>query len=124
HKQMITQFADPRIYTPRADNIAAGLSMFMIGLIKKLVLADTLAMFANPVFLAADSGHAITFFEGWYGALTYTFQLYFDFSGYTDMAIGLSMMLGVTLPRNFNSPYKALSITDFWRRWHITLSDF
>lgn len=124
HKQMITQFANPAMYEPKADNIAAGASIFMIGLIKKLVLADTLALFANPVFHAADGGQALTFFEGWYGALSYTFQLYFDFSGYTDMAIGLSLMLGVTLPRNFNSPYQALSIIDFWRRWHITLSDF
>jgi len=124
HKQMITQFANPAMYAPKADNIAAGASIFMIGLIKKLVLADTLALFANPVFHAADSGQALTFFEGWYGALSYTFQLYFDFSGYTDMAIGLSLMLGVTLPRNFDSPYKARNIIDFWRRWHITLSDF
>jgi alginate O-acetyltransferase complex protein AlgI len=124
HKQMITQFAGSAMYVPKADNIAAGASIFMIGLIKKLVLADTLALFANPVFHAADAGQTLTFFESWYGALSYTFQLYFDFSGYTDMAIGLSMMLGVTLPRNFNSPYKAFSIIDFWRRWHITLSDF
>jgi alginate O-acetyltransferase complex protein AlgI len=124
HKQMITQFADPRIYAAKPDNIATGMSLFMIGLIKKLVLADTLALFADPIFHAADMGQSLTFFEAWFGALTYTFQLYFDFSGYTDMAIGLSQMLGIRLPGNFNSPYKALSISDFWRRWHITLSDF
>ena len=83
-----------------------------------------MAVYATPVFAAAQAGTTLTFFEAWGGALAYTFQLYFDFSGYSDMAIGLARMFGVRLPLNFNSPYKATSIIDFWRRWHITLSRF
>jgi D-alanyl-lipoteichoic acid acyltransferase DltB (MBOAT superfamily) len=98
--------------------------MFMLGLFKKVVLADNIAIYATPVFEAADSGVILTFFEAWGGGLAYTFQLYFDFSGYSDMAIGVARMFGIILPLNFYSPYKANSITEFWRRWHITLSRF
>lgn len=105
-------------------NLAVGLAMFGVGLIKKAVIADSVAVYANPVFLAADDGATPDFFTAWGGALAYTFQLYFDFSGYSDMAIGGALMFGVRLPLNFNSPYKALSISDFWRRWHMTLSAF
>lgn len=108
----------------QAHNLAVGLAMFAIGLIKKAVIADSVAVYATPVFLAAGGGADPDFFTAWGGALAYTFQLYFDFSGYSDMAIGAALMFGVRLPLNFNSPYKALNISDFWRRWHMTLSAF
>jgi D-alanyl-lipoteichoic acid acyltransferase DltB (MBOAT superfamily) len=96
----------------------------LIGLFKKVVIADGVARYATPVFDAAAQGAAITTWDAWTAALAYTYQLYFDFSGYSDMAIGLALMFGIQLPFNFNSPYKAASIIDFWRRWHITLSTF
>ena len=98
--------------------------IFVAGLFKKLVIADTLAEYASPVYSLAQSANSVTFFDAWMGTLAYTLQLYFDFSGYCDMAIGIAAMLGFQLPINFNSPYKADSIQDFWRRWHITLSNF
>jgi hypothetical protein len=91
---------------------------------KKVVLADGMAAYGAPVFEAADEGAVITFFEAWGGALSYTYQIYFDFSGYSDMAIGLARIFGFRLPVNFNSPYQATGIIDFWRRWHMTLSRF
>lgn len=105
------------------ENLTVGLMLFAIGLGKKLVLADGIAPYANQVFAAAAT-EPLTWMEGWLGALAYTLQLYFDFSGYSDMAIGVARMLGVVLPANFDSPYKATSMIDFWRRWHITLSHF
>jgi len=89
-----------------------------------MVLADGVAVYATPVFDAASVGVTLSFFEAWFGALAYTLQIYFDFSGYSDMAIGLARMFGIRLPINFDSPYKAQNIIDFWRRWHITLSRF
>jgi len=124
HKQMIPQFAHSNTYRINPDNIAVGLSIFILGLAKKVLIADNLGEYATPIFSAADSGATIMFFEAWIGVLAYTLQLYFDFSGYCDMAIGLSLMLNVRLPMNFNSPYKSTSIIDFWRRWHMTLSTF
>jgi D-alanyl-lipoteichoic acid acyltransferase DltB (MBOAT superfamily) len=124
HKEMMPQFGQPATYQVRWENFSVGLTMFAIGLIKKVVLADGVAPFATPVFDAAARGANLTFFEAWGGALAYTFQLYFDFSGYSDMAIGLSRLFGVRLPLNFDSPYKAVNIIEFWRRWHITLSRF
>ncbi len=103
---------------------ALGLSLLALGLFKKVVIADELAKYASPVFTAADSGEIITIIQAWEGALGYSFQLYFDFSAYSDMAIGIGLMFGIRLPDNFNSPYKAASIIEFWRRWHITLSTF
>jgi alginate O-acetyltransferase complex protein AlgI len=108
----------------KARHLAIGATIFIIGLFKKVVIADNLAFYVTPMFDAAARGEVITFLEAWGGSLAYTFQLYFDFSGYSDMAIGLARMFGVTLPINFNSPYKATSIIDFWRRWHLTLSRF
>ncbi|WP_371187604.1 MBOAT family protein [Thalassotalea maritima] len=105
-----------------AINLATGICLFSIGLFKKTVIADSLAPYANMVFDNPDT--TITLLSAWQGTLAYTFQLYFDFSGYSDMAIGLGYMFGFTLPVNFNSPYKARNISDFWRRWHITLSSF
>jgi D-alanyl-lipoteichoic acid acyltransferase DltB (MBOAT superfamily) len=96
----------------------------MIGLFKKVVLADGIAVYADPVFDAAAAGQFVGMLSAWGGALAYTCQLYFDFSGYSDMAIGLGVLFGVRLPMNFYSPYKAASIIEFWRRWHISLSRF
>lgn len=124
HNEMMPQFARSDIYRLKAEHLAVGLTIFALGLFKKVVLADGVAVYATPVFDAAQAGTALTFFEAWGGALAYTLQLYFDFSGYSDMAIGLARMFGIRFPLNFNSPYKATSIIDFWRRWHITLSRF
>jgi len=124
HKEMLPQFTKNSIYKFNYEHMAIGLTIFTIGLFKKVILADGVAIYATPVFNAAELGNALTFFEAWGGALAYTLQLYFDFSGYSDMAIGIAYMIGVKLPINFDSPYKATSIIDFWRRWHITLSRF
>jgi D-alanyl-lipoteichoic acid acyltransferase DltB (MBOAT superfamily) len=125
HSSMMPQFANPEKLGIRSQNVAIGLSIFTIGFFKKTVLADGAAEYVHPVFQAADAGTLQPgFLEAWGGALAYTSQLYFDFSGYSDMAIGLGLLFGISLPLNFNSPYKALSITDFWRRWHMTLSQF
>ncbi|MGK7890358.1 MAG: MBOAT family protein, partial [Leptolyngbyaceae cyanobacterium] len=103
---------------------AIGLTVCAAGLFTKVIFADTAALFATPVFDLAAQGIAPSIFEAWVGALAYTLQLYFDFSGYSDMAIGIAYLFGIRLPLNFNSPYKAINISDFWRRWHITLSNF
>jgi len=124
HKQMLPQFLNAETYHPAFKNIAIGLSIFTIGLFKKVVLADNLADYVSPVFSMAEAGQAISFFQAWTATLAYSLQLYFDFSGYSDMAIGLARIFGIILPLNFYSPYKATSVIDFWRRWHITLSQF
>ena len=124
HKEMMPQFAQSNTYLPRWENFAAGIAIFSIGLFKKVVVADGIAPFSSPAFNAAAAGQSLSFLEAWGGALAYSFQLYFDFSAYSDMAIGLSRMFGVRLPLNFNSPYKAINIIEFWRRWHMTLSRF
>ncbi|QKF72666.1 membrane-bound O-acyl transferase, MBOAT family [Aliarcobacter faecis] len=121
HKEMMPQFASKYNYIKNYRNIALGLFIFSIGLFKKVVIADTFAVWANAGF---DTATTLNLIEAWATSLSYTFQLYFDFSGYTDMAIGISLMFNIKLPINFNSPYKALSIQDFWRRWHMTLSRF
>ncbi len=121
HKEMMPQFAKTRNKIINYKNIAMGLFIFSIGLFKKVVIADTFAIWATEGF---DVATTLTFFEAWVTSLSYTFQLYFDFSGYTDMAIGLGLIFNIKLPINFNSPYKAQNIQDFWRRWHITLSRF
>ena len=122
HKEMMPQFSKVggRIGV-NADCLCLGFGFLAIGLFKKLVIADSLAVIADAVFDAVGSP---TLIEAWIAALAYTFQLYFDFSGYSDMAIGISLMFGIWLPLNFNSPYQAMSIVDFWRRWHMTLSRF
>ncbi|MCS5712325.1 MBOAT family O-acyltransferase [Candidatus Berkiella aquae] len=124
HHQMIPQIERPHFNRIKMQHIALGLSIFIVGLFKKVIFADNCALFANPIFEAAGKGIELTFFESWWGAIAYTLQLYFDFSGYSDMAIGLALLFNIKLPLNFNSPYKALNIIDFWRRWHITLSTF
>lgn len=124
HKEMLPQFKKDSIYLLEHRHLAVGLTIFFFGLFKKVVLADGVAVYATPVFNAAEQGITLTFLDAWCGALAYTFQLYFDFSGYSDMAIGIARMFGILLPLNFNSPYKALNIIEFWQRWHITLSRF
>lgn len=124
HRQMMPQFADPKVYRLDPTNLAVGFSVFSLGLAKKVLLADNLAVYADPVFGAASHGVVLTFWEAWAGALAYSLQLYFDFSAYSDMAIGLSRLFGIQIPLNFDSPYKATSFIDFWRRWHMSLSAF
>ena len=121
HKEMMPQFAKTRNKVKNYRNIAMGLFIFSIGLFKKVVIADTFALWVTQGF---DVATTLNLFEAWATSLSYTFQLYFDFSGYTDMAIGLALLFNIKLPVNFNSPYKATNIQDFWRRWHMTLSRF
>lgn len=123
HAEMIPQFKRER--SGRSAVLCArGFSIFVAGLFKKAIIADNLAQFATPVFAHLDAGGGVTPEWAWLSVLAYTMQIYFDFSGYSDMAIGLALMFGIRLPVNFRSPYKATSIIDFWRRWHITLSRF
>jgi alginate O-acetyltransferase complex protein AlgI len=124
HKEILPQFEKESIYKFSQTALSIGLTVFIAGLFKKVIFADRIAEYSNLAFAAASQGIGLTFAEAWVGALGYTLQLYFDFSGYCDMAIGASYMFGIRLPLNFNSPYKSISIVDFWRRWHITLSHF
>ncbi len=123
-KNIIPQFARLLPLVGGWRRLSEGLEIFFLGLAKKLVLADGLAHFANPGFAAAGRHDAITFIEAWAALLAYGLQIYFDFSGYSDMAIGLARIFGIHFPQNFNSPYKAENISDFWKRWNITLSGF
>lgn len=124
HKEMMPQFTHRKHYRANRRDLSIGFTLFVFGLAKKVLIADTMAESAAPVFGAAAGGLTPSFSDAWLAALAYTFQIYFDFSGYSDMAIGLARMFGVKLPANFNSPYKAASIVEFWHRWHITLSRF
>lgn len=121
HREMMTQFASRWRLFIRPRYVASGLFIFAIGLAKKVLIADTFAIWANAGFASEQS---LTFFEAWVTSLSYTFQLYFDFSGYSDMAIGSALLFNIWLPINFNSPYKSFDIQEFWRRWHMTLSRF
>ncbi|MDD5673378.1 MAG: MBOAT family protein [Chitinivibrionales bacterium] len=121
HAEMIRQFKNLDKKDLDWNNVSAGLSLFFMGLFKKVAIADTFAVWANAGF---GSGHDLGLLDSWATSLSFTFQLYFDFSGYTDMALGTALLFNIALPANFNSPYKALSIGDFWRRWHMTLNRF
>lgn len=121
HAEMMPQFADRRNYTVSARNFSVGTTIFIIGLAKKVLIADNIGPYSSSLF--SHPGEP-SFLLAWGGVLAYTFQLYFDFSGYSDMAIGLSRLFGVRLPLNFDSPYKSRNIVEFWRRWHMTLSRF
>ena len=121
HKEMMPQFVSIRNKAKNYKNIAMGLFILSIGLFKKVVIADTFAIWATAGF---DTATTLNLFEAWFTSLSYTFQLYFDFSGYTDIAMGAALLFNIKLPINFNSPYKATGIIDFWQRWHITLSRF
>lgn len=109
---------------PDAEQVARGLLLLLAGLGKKVFLGDPLGAIVDPLFATAAAGTPLTGAEAWTAVLGYTFQLYFDFSGYTDMAIGVALLFGIVLPQNFDAPYRSVSIQDFWRRWHITLSSF
>ena len=124
HAEMMPQFADPRTARPRAEMISTGLTLFLVGLVKKVVLADGIAPVASLVFDATAAGGSPGTAEAWAATLAYSFELYFDFSGYTDMALGAARLFGIVLPLNFASPYQAASPIEFWRRWHMTLSRF
>ena len=121
HKEMMPQFVSIRNKAKNYKNIVLGLFILSIGLFKKVVIADTFAIWATAGF---DTATTLDLFEAWFTSLSYTFQLYFDFSGYTDIAMGAALLFNIKLPINFNSPYKATGIIDFWQRWHITLSRF
>jgi alginate O-acetyltransferase complex protein AlgI len=128
HKEMMPQFAHQATYRIDWNKVASGLMLFTLGLYKKIEMADALAPYANGIFNgvqhALSVGMLPTAYEAWAGSLAYTLQIYFDFSGYTDMALGIALMFGIRLPINFDSPYKSTSIIEFWRRWHMTLSRF
>jgi alginate O-acetyltransferase complex protein AlgI len=121
HREIINQLRDGTNYKIKLPNITSGLYIFCIGLFKKVIVADTLAGWANQGY---NNINHLFLFDSWVTTLSYTFQLYFDFSGYCDMAIGLALLFNIKLPVNFNSPYKSLDIQDFWRRWHMTLGRF
>jgi alginate O-acetyltransferase complex protein AlgI len=129
HREMMDQFRASLRDSVRSAMIASGATLFAFGLFKKVVLADSVGAYiadtnAASAFVKAANGIDVGLFEAWTAALAYTCQIYFDFSGYSDMALGLSALFGIKLPVNFNSPYKATNISDFWRRWHITLARF
>lgn len=125
HKEMLPQFQRETWKNHRWVDASVGITILLIGLFKKVCIADNLAPMANSIFeLAASDTRDPTILEGWAGATIYALQIYFDFSGYSDMAIGAARLFGIRLPLNFHSPYKATSIIEFWRRWHITLSRF
>ena len=118
------QLADKIRYRVNWENMACGLTVFCLGLSKKVLFADNLASFVSPVFSAASLGLPITAVAAWGASFAYSLQLYFDFSGYSEMAVGLGLLFNLKLPLNFAAPFRATSIIDFWRRWHITLSRF
>lgn len=124
HSETMPQFARPGLFGSLPRNLAIGLTIFVIGLWKKVVLGDVSGLYADRVFDAAEAGAALGMLDAWVGAVAFSFQIYFDFSGYSDMAIGLARMFGIRLPQNFDSPYKACDVTDFWQRWHMTLTRF
>jgi len=121
HKEMMPQFERLRNKVINWKNLYLGLTLFFLGLFKKVVMADTFSVWASAGF---DTTQSLSLFPAWLASLSYTFQLYFDFSGYSDMAVGIGWMFNISLPVNFNSPYKATGVIDFWKRWHITLTNF
>ena len=124
HGEVLSQFSQTRDAERRSRDIAVGWSIFCIGLFKKVIIADACAVYADAGYALLHAGKPIGFATAWTAVLAYSFQLYYDFSGYSDMAVGLARMFGVRFPANFHSPYKATGIIDFWRRWHISLSRF
>ena len=123
-KESMPQFRVRRNAETRSVDFCVGATLFTIGIAKKVLVADTIAPWATQAFWAVSVGKPVTLTAGWIGALAYAFQLYYDFSGYSDMALGVARLFGIRLPLNFDSPYQATSISDFWRRWHMTLSRF
>lgn len=123
HAEMLPQFRSKALRV-NTENLSIGLAIFALGLFKKVMIADSVGVYSDLVFSSAEHGTPITMLTAWFGVASFALEIYFDFSGYSDMAIGLARIFGVRLPINFNSPYKAKSIIDFWQRWHITLSRF
>ncbi len=121
HREMMPQFADLSIYKLKLPNLAIGLTLFTVGLAKKVMIADSLSPFVERAF---SHSAGLDLISSWMGALSFSLQLYFDFSGYSDMALGLGVMFGVRLPQNFNSPFKSKSIIEFWQRFHMTLTRY
>ncbi|MEL6938652.1 MAG: MBOAT family O-acyltransferase [Cyanobacteria bacterium J06598_1] len=124
HREMTQQFERLGQKPFTWEDLATGLVIFTIGLMKKTLIADNLSPFVVQAFSTVESGALLSSIEAWRAALSYTFQLYFDFSGYADMAIGSALAIGIRLPINFDSPYKSHDVIEFWRRWHMTLSRF
>lgn len=122
HKEMVHQFNDSKMFRWSTPNFSQGCFLFVLGLSKKVLIADNLISIVKPIFDGPET--TIPFIQAWAGAIAYTLQLYFDFSGYSDMAVGLGLLFNLHLPINFNSPYQASSVIDFWRRWHVSLSNF
>ena len=121
-EEMLPQFEDKKNKKLNYENLFNGLCMFSLGLVKKVCIADSIAVFAEAGFGFSDCG--LTMGEAWLTSLSYTFQLYFDFSGYCDMAVGIGLLFNILLPKNFDAPYRAVNFKDFWHRWHITLNRF
>lgn len=124
HRQMMPQFSMPENFVIQKEKMATGLLIFTIGLAKKLLIADTLNSYLSTFYNSLAQGFEPNFLASWTACLGYTFQLYFDFSGYSDMAVGTALLFGIWLPFNFNSPLRATSIIDFWQRWHMTLTKY
>src|SRR3984893_4879043 len=124
HSEIFSQVKGPWAFDVKASDFTLGITIFVIGLFKKVVLADHFAPLVSPVYEAAEAGERLDFFLAWQAALAFKFQLYFDFSGYFESAVGAARVFGIQLPLNFNSPYRALNVVDFWRRWHMTLTRF
>ena len=124
HQVLIKQLNNPALLEFKSKNVLSGLVIIFIGLFKKVVLADSAAMYVNPVFATAAHGLPIGMVDAWIAAVLFSFVIYFDFSGYSDIAIGLARTFNVRFPENFRSPYKSANIIEFWQRWHITLSQF
>lgn len=124
HRQMMPQFSKADSFVFQKSKFVAGLVLFVIGLAKKLLLADVLNSYVAPFYESLAQGHQPNFWAAWLACLAYNFQLYFDFSGYSDMAVGLALLFGIVLPFNFNSPLRASSMIDFWQRWHMTLTKY
>jgi alginate O-acetyltransferase complex protein AlgI len=124
-REIMHQFEERPYQRPdAAERVARGLMLLIVGLTKKVFIGDPLSEYVTPVFAAAAAGKVVSVLEAWQATLAFTFQIYFDFSGYTDMALGLALLFGILLPQNFNIPYRAASLQEFWRRWHMTLSRF
>jgi alginate O-acetyltransferase complex protein AlgI len=123
HWEIIPQYADRDLRVNRSD-LGVGLALFLMGLYKKVIFADNASNVANAIYTAADGGVVLPWFDAWLGTIAYAMQIYFDFSGYSDMAVGIARLFGIKFPANFDSPYRASSIIEFWQRWHITLTRF
>ena len=124
HRQMMPQFSMPENFVIQKEKIVTGLLIFAVGLAKKVLIADTLNGYVSTFYTSLARGSGPNFLASWTACVGYTFQLYFDFSGYSDMAVGVALLFGIWLPFNFNSPLRATSIIDFWQRWHITLTKY